>query len=109
MYCCCAVAHAWMTGSQGIHDISLILGIEASRDLEEQTFTGVSCPCDVGFIHRGLTILRTDDASRTVHGFCDQASHRAHTYPACGHGNDERAARSLPVRLTLTLMYSLVC
>jgi uracil phosphoribosyltransferase len=26
---------------QGIHDISLILGIEASRDLEEDTFEGV--------------------------------------------------------------------
>ena len=27
---------------QGIHDISMILGIEASRDLEEETFSGVS-------------------------------------------------------------------
>lgn len=27
---------------QGIHDISLILGIEASRDLEEESFQGVS-------------------------------------------------------------------
>ncbi|KAI0952589.1 hypothetical protein AcV7_008341 [Taiwanofungus camphoratus] len=29
-----------MCAWQGIHDISLILGIEASRDLEEETFTG---------------------------------------------------------------------
>ncbi len=27
---------------KGIHDISLLLGFEASRDLEEETFTGVS-------------------------------------------------------------------
>ncbi|KAI0637949.1 UDP-N-acetylglucosamine 1-carboxyvinyltransferase [Trametes polyzona] len=27
---------------EGIHDISLILGIEASRDLEEETFTGTT-------------------------------------------------------------------
>jgi uracil phosphoribosyltransferase len=26
---------------QGIHDISLILGIEATRNLEEETFQGV--------------------------------------------------------------------
>ena len=26
---------------QGIHDISVILGMEASRDLEEETFSGV--------------------------------------------------------------------
>jgi hypothetical protein len=30
-----------MRSRQGIHDISLILGIEASRDLEEETFQGV--------------------------------------------------------------------
>lgn len=39
-----AVSLSWPLGTpvwQGIHDIALMLGIEASRDLEEQPFQGV--------------------------------------------------------------------
>lgn len=31
---------------QGIHEISLLLGFEASRDLEEETFAGVRAHCN---------------------------------------------------------------
>lgn len=36
---------------QGIHDIALMLGIEASRDLEEQPFQGVSKLSVRVFVH----------------------------------------------------------
>lgn len=31
-----------MNDVQGIHDVSLMLGYEASKDLQEETFEGVS-------------------------------------------------------------------
>ena len=86
---------------QGIHDISLILGIEASRDLEEETFSGVCSDPYRRFAQRaGIdgTSLHLANANRALHGFRDQAQDRAYAGVAGRDGHDGCAAESVPVR-----------
>lgn len=82
---------------QGIHDISLLLGFEASRDLEEETFTGVS-RCDRH--HRQLANgLGLANPYQSVHWIACQAQDWIDTRVARGSWDDGRVVDTVPVSI----------
>jgi hypothetical protein len=76
--------------SKGIHDVSFILGVEASRDIEVTTFQGVS---GIAYMRLPIRLCSLDHACRSyVHRNCSFSQDRACPYIASWSGHDRRYA-----------------
>jgi hypothetical protein len=98
---------------QGIHELSIMLGYEATRDLEEISVQGVRIGIHLftcGFPPPDETILCcTAIANQHFHGFGGQAPGRTHAHTARWIGHDRGPSDSVPVCLRPTPPSSEFC
>lgn len=84
---------------QTVHEISLLLGYEASRSLPTTTYQAVrSSPFTIHFDCVLNSLVNAGIAHLAIHRPEDRAACGVGPYPARGHRDDRRAAFAAPRR-----------